>query len=1318
MIKPYTGFFCLLLIILGSSTVTVANILVKIEEYSTRNSGSKIIAESIVFELSSQKLEITQGTTGSLGNYLSTSDSKSVDIFLTAKTGDNTPTWININGSLINNFRFTSGSEISFNIDAVNLSVGSYTTTITATAAGYSSTTLQVEVIVISEPVVPLADLKINFQNESTSPPAGYLKDFGQAFGNRATSGPELIYGWKNLINGEPVNLTVNGRYRNAPEDVILATFMHMQGTSVAGFTGTKVEGIWEAKIPNGNYQVKVSVGDGVEIDSRHTINIESHKVINEFVPTTGNRFKSESFALTLSDELLTLDAVGGYNTKINSVTIEPYTGTRPYIISIDIENGKTDVDIHSSVATTSLRANNGIKNSTLTPTSVKLIDLSTQERVPSNINGSAAGDVIVIQPRAPLKPNTKYQYLVTDGVTDEDGASILPYSSYFTTGSFDPGSISNQIKFQHLKLSNTRDKHTSLTIGPDNKLYGLTYEGKIKRYSINEDGTLTDPQVILSLQQHQNNQPRLAIGLVFDPASTADNLIAWVTHSSFAFDYAPTWDGKLSKLSGANLEKVQDILINLPRSYKDHVTNSIAFGPDGALYINQGSNSAMGRKDSAWGNREEALLSAAVLRLDPNLLSNFSLPLDVKTPDGGGTYNPYQTGAPLTLYATGVRNAYDLLWHSNGQLYIPTNGSAAGGHTPASVAGILRPDGTTYSGPVVPALNSVSYTQKDFLFRVEKGGYYGHPNPLRGEYVMNGGNPTAQVDLAEVPSYPIGTLPDTNYKGFSFDFDQNMSPNGVIEYKSNKFESALKGKLLVVRYSKNDDIIVLEPGGTNLDIINSTVGSAITGFSLFNDPLDLIEDSRNGNIYVSEYGGNGQITLLRPVEGTGDINNLDELIFSTVKAVTTTPKSITITNSGNGLLDIKDITIEGANTGLFSILNKPALPKSLGPQESLVLNITFAPNNSNVGAFSAELIVETDDIKKPTVKAGLYGLSANGLEGTNEPTLNNIVKTLGYNINVGGTELHLSTEPTLIGEEINSSLFVKSGSGNVELIPVARYSPLEPLPFGFYTNQGKNISFNEVGILSGEAPQHQTLLPAIASGHTTFDPGQNKFGLFGKHSNSTQIIHTEDALNPGNGPINLRHLVRVYPLKDRQGTLVPNNYLIAFEEAYNGDYQDYVFVIKNVKPATNLPPALDIINNPPAIAMDAPLQTVDLTSISAGTGESQIITIIASSSNPELIPDPKINYQSPNSSGTLTYTPIAGKSGTAVITVQVTDNGSQIPPSKNFITRIFTVTVSGPDNNAPTLDPIPAPDPIDQNASQQMVNLTGISAGEGKIKP
>lgn len=711
-----------------------------------------------------------------------------------------------------------------------------------------------------------LSTLKVNFQDSSVVPPSGWLRDYGQAFGLRTSAyqGSGYTYGWKKKSDRTPLDLTRNGRERSAPADILLATFLYMQGNTVSNFSGTPIEGIWEAKVANGNYDVSVSVGDKYYYNSTHTINVERVPTIVGFVPSATTPFKSATITITVSDGLLTVDATGGTNTKINYISIKPSSSTRPSVVSVNPADGSQNVSDKTSVSTSVLKLpNGGINNATITSSNVYLYEEKTGARVASHVNGTGGGDAITLVPDSALKLSTSYVFTITSGVKDLSGASFIPYSSTFTTSSVSTGQLTN-IKFDKIQLPNTVGRHTSLTIGPDKKLYALSVDGLIKRFPINTDGTLGTPELIYSLQDATGTrQKRLAIGFAFDPSATATNLIAWVTHSSFMFLNAPDWDGKLTKLSGSKLQYVQNVLVNLPRSAKDHLPNSIAFGPDGALYFNQGSNSAMGKADQTWNYREEHLLSAAVLRLD--LQSLGTLPLNVKTKEGGGTYNPYAAGAPLTIYASGVRNAYDLVWHSNGELYVPTNGSAAGGNTPASVIGTLRPDGTTYTSPEVPALTNVQQTQKDFLFRVKKGGYYGHPNPLRGEYVLNGGNPTSYTDPAQVNAYPVGTKPDMNWRGFAFDFKSNKSPNGVIEYKSKVFNGALSGRLLVVRYSQNDDIVTLTTGGTNKDIVSYIDGASIQGFSGFVDPLDLTEDVRNGNIYVSEYGGDGIITLLRP---------------------------------------------------------------------------------------------------------------------------------------------------------------------------------------------------------------------------------------------------------------------------------------------------------------------------------------------------------------------------------------------------------------------------------------------------------------------
>ncbi len=827
--------------------------------------------KSIQFTRNSDSTEVDQGGTGSLLEYIATSDNTPVNVQLTAVDGSgNMPTWLSVNGMPLNGINYTTGSEITFNFDATNLSLGTYSARVTATAAGYNSAVLNIFLTVKVGSSGTLSNIKVNFEDSVTVPPSGWLRDYGQSFGQRlsAYQGSGNVYGWIKRSDNTPVDLKMNGRKRNTPSDILLATLMHMQAGDAPGSSLTSTEGIWEAQVTNGNYDVTVSAGDGSYTNSKHTINVEGVNAIASFVPTSSQLFKLATVTVSVADGLLTIDAIGGVNTKINYIIIKPSASKRPSVVLVNPDNGSQQVSENTSISTSILDLpNGGIDNSTLTSATVYLTEEGTGTVVASNVNGTGGGDAITLVPSAPLKLSTTYNFNVTSGVKDLSGASFIPYASNFTTGSGSSGGLTN-VRFDKIALPNTTGRHSSLTMGPDGKLYALSIDGMIKRFPVNKDGTLGTPDTLYSLQDEYGvRQQRLAIGFTFDPSATATTLVAWVTHSTFVFLNGPSWDGKLTRLSGNNLQIVQDVLVNLPRSAKDHLTNSISFGPDGKLYFTQGSTSAMGRADNTWGNRDEALLSGAVLRLDVSKLG--TLPLDVKTRDGGGIYNPYAANAPLTIYASGVRNAYDLVWHSNGSLYVPTNGSAAGGNTPASVAGSVRPDGSTYNGPIIPALTNVQQTQKDFLFRVVPGGYYGHPNPLRGEYVMNGGNPSTSIDPAQVNDYTVGTLPDANWRGYAFDFQNNKSPDGAIEYKSNTFNGNLKGKLLVVRYSQNDDIITLTPGGTNNDIVSSTEGAYVEGFSGFIDPLDLTEDTLSGNIYVSEYGGNGRITLLRPRKDT-----------------------------------------------------------------------------------------------------------------------------------------------------------------------------------------------------------------------------------------------------------------------------------------------------------------------------------------------------------------------------------------------------------------------------------------------------------------
>ena len=129
--------------------------------------------------------------------------------------------------------------------------------------------------------------------------PAGYLRDYGQAFGARSSAdqGSGLSYGWLTEAGRQPLDLSVggttnvgNGRDRNLETDQRLDTFMHMQAEDVPSFNGTVVNGLWEIAVPDGQYAVTVAVGDGAANadPENHRINVEGANAIAGFVPTGG----------------------------------------------------------------------------------------------------------------------------------------------------------------------------------------------------------------------------------------------------------------------------------------------------------------------------------------------------------------------------------------------------------------------------------------------------------------------------------------------------------------------------------------------------------------------------------------------------------------------------------------------------------------------------------------------------------------------------------------------------------------------------------------------------------------------------------------------------------------------------------------------------------------------------------------------------------------------------------------------------------------------------------------------------------------------
>jgi uncharacterized repeat protein (TIGR01451 family) len=147
------------------------------------------------------------------------------------------------------------------------------------------------------------------------------------------------------------------------------------------------------------------------------------------------------------------------------------------------------------------------------------------------------------------------------------------------------------------------------------------------------------------------------------------------------------------------------------------------------------------------------------------------------------------------------------------------------------------------------------------------------------------------------------------------------------------------------------------------------------------------------------------------------------------------------------------------------------------------------------------------------------------------------------------------------------------------------------------------------------------------------------------------------------------------------------------------GDFASDSFVL-TVNPV-NDPPTLGMLTTL-VILEDSGDHVVTLTGISAGpTNEEQTLTITATSSNPSLIPNPRVSYVSPATTGTLSFAPATNSTGSVLMIVTVNDNAG----SNNIATRIFGVAVN-PVNDPPFMSRI-ADQTINEDTSTTALAFT-----------
>jgi hypothetical protein len=341
-----------------------------------------------------------------------------------------------------------------------------------------------------------------------------------------------------------------------------------------------------------------------------------------------------------------------------------------------------------------------------------------------------------------------------------------------------------------------------------------------------------------------------------------------------------------------------------------------------------------------------------------------------------------------------------------------------------------------------------------------------------------------------------------------------------------------------------------------------------------------------------------------------------DRVVVTGVRNVAT-PTAQTIINLHNGGQTAEQVTsfsLSGANASLFSV--STAVPATITPGSDLQVTVEMtttgtslpamppgpAPYNSGSNLLTATL---TAALGSGAAQASVYGLLL--VQNNYEPTLGQILITLGYDLNVGqaqndwnpNTSMNAADLPGVEAntDEVAAPLFVKAtGSANVTMKVVARFSPEGILPYGWYPSSAMAPASNETKIADAVTVGTMSMVtdaqtsnkarmvypPPVAGSATSFDPGTAPFGIWvysdqfsetwsegGKPANGN-YDYGQNALNTDNAANTpaVVDRIKAYPLKDATGTLIPQSYLIAVEEAGNGDYQDYVFVLGNVSVA------------------------------------------------------------------------------------------------------------------------------------------------------
>lgn len=561
----------------------------------------------------------------------------------------------------------------------------------------------------------------------------------------------------------------------------------------------------------------------------------------NAFFPGNNNALVVDSGQVFVSDGVLDLDLSASINNaKLSAIEVKPISGPGLVLVPTDSETAVAESGLGDSYI---VRLNTA-------PTDDVIVELSTDD---SQIDVDPG--VITL-----TQDNWRTGVTVTLSAVDDslaEGTQVIPVRHTTTSSDVQYDNRSSEllvrivdddvvpIDFEQRTIASVENP-TTAAWGPDGRLYIGSTTGLITALTLNENHDVVDRQDIDSLVGLTNNN---ILGLAFNPFSDSTTPEIYASHSqlfanggsSFPETQLSPYSGQVSIIGGQAFDQVTPLITGLPVSNHDHGINGLAFDNTGDLYVAVGGNTNAGIINSRLGGIPESPFSAAVLKADISkaefngqieyeLIDGFIPPgglgFDAADSQTWGDQVTVATGIDVSVFASGLRNPYDLVFTTDGLLYATDNGPNNG-----------FGDVSTGAETQIPVTGA-----PDELNLLSEGDYFGHPNRTRGEddpiqNVYFGPNdPSSGRYVA-----PLTTLPS--------------STNGIDQYRSTVFGGQLLDQLVTQKY--NGQVIFIDRADNGLSVESTQSYSGIA------DGLDLLMGS-GGTLYGIDFAQD-RITVATP---------------------------------------------------------------------------------------------------------------------------------------------------------------------------------------------------------------------------------------------------------------------------------------------------------------------------------------------------------------------------------------------------------------------------------------------------------------------